>query len=119
MEWFSRRKKRMEFIEGFVPTSKIQLKRICLAYHRGDTKKAQEMYDYYSKDIDLPDFDPVRPTTMEQVKSGAIGVVDFIKNNKDDILQGYNIIQYMFSHKGALPTIDQAPPATELPPINQ
>lgn len=110
----------MEFIENFVPTSKMQLKRVCLAYHRGDTKKAQEMYEYYAKDIDLPDVDPVAPTTLEQVKSGALGIVGFIKENQNELLQGYNILHYMFNNKGALPAIESsAPEIEELPPINK
>ena len=110
----------MEFIENFVPTSKMQLKRVCLAYHKGDTKKAQEMYDYYSKDIELPDTDPVTPTTFEQVKNGALGLMGFIKDNQNELLQGYNILHYMITNKGALPTIEPTtPPTTELPPINE
>lgn len=109
----------MEFLENFVPTSKVQLKRICLAYHRGDTKKAQEMYDYYAKDIELPDTDPIAPTTFEKVKSGALGVMDFIKENQNEILQGYNIIHYMVTNKGALPIIEQPTATAELPPINE
>ena len=109
----------MEFIENFVPTSKMQLKRVCLAYHRGDTKKAQEMYDYYAKDIDLPDTDPVTPTTFEQVKNGALGLVGFIRDNQNELLQGYNILHYMITNKGALPTIEPTAPAAELPPINE
>ena len=118
MLWFNG-KKRMEFIENFIPTSKVQLKRACLLYHRGDIKKAQEMYEYYSKDIDLPDVDPVQPTTLEQVKNGAVGFMDFVKEHQGDLMQGYNLIHHMITNKGELPTMEVAPPDDTLPPINK
>lgn len=117
MKW--KNKGSMEFIENFVPTSKMQLKRVCLAYNRGDVKKAQEMYEYYSKDIELPDVDPVTPSTIDKVKNNALGLMDFIKSNQNELMQGYNILHYMFTNKGALPAMESAAPEAELPPINE
>lgn len=115
-----RRNGSIEFLENFIPTSKVQLKRVCLACCEGDFKKAQEMYEYYSKDINLPDTDPVAPTTLEQVKSNALGFMSFIRDNQNELLQGYNILHYMFTNKGALPMMEAATaPEAELPPINE
>ena len=114
MLWFGKNKKRMEFIEGFVPTSKVQLLRFCFTYHNGDVKKAKEMYDYFSNGIELPDRDPVPPTIFDKIKAGA----SFLKENQNDLIQGYNLIQSIIKNKGAIP-IPESTQAEPLPPINE
>lgn len=103
-------------MEGFVPASKMQLKRFCLMACNGDPKKAQEMYDYYAKDITLPDFDPVTPSTFTQVKDGFKDFMSFVRENQNELVQGYSFIQQLIANKGALPPV--APPSESLPPIN-
>lgn len=107
--WFFNSGK-MEMLEGFVPTSKVQLKRFCLTYSKGDVKKAMELYDYYSEGLDLPDVDPVPPTMMGQLKEGASSLFGFLKENQEDIMQAYSII------KGFVGNTHKAD--TALPPIN-
>ena len=69
MLWFNKdKKKKMEFIQNYVPTSKAQLLQVAMYFNKGDIAKAQEMFDYYSKNLNLPDFDPVSPTFMQQVR---------------------------------------------------
>ena len=108
----------MEFIQNYVPTSKAQLLQVAMYYNKGDIQKAQEMYDFYAKNLDLPDFDPVAPTFMQQVKSNANNLFTFIKENQGDIVQGYQLIYSIIKNKGALPI---APEVTgePLPPINE
>lgn len=123
MIWFNRgHRKRMEFIQNFKPTSKIQLKQVCQWFCNGDIKKAQEMYDYYAKDINLPDFDPVPPTWQQQVKDGANGVMSWIKDNQNTLTQGYEFIRQIIVNKGQLPAItaaeDVAEDAEPIPSIN-
>lgn len=103
-----RKKERMEILQDFRPTSKIQLKQFCQWYHNGDIKKAQELYEYYAKDIDLPDFDPVPPTWQQQVKDNANGFMSWIKENQNTLTQGYEFIRQMIANKGALPSIVSA-----------
>lgn len=119
MLWFNskERKQKMEFIQNFVPTSKAQLIQVAMMYNNGDLKKAQEMFDFYAKNIDLPDFDPVAPTFMQQLRHNASDIFEWVKENQSDIVQGYQLIYSIIKNKGVLPI---APDTTTeaLPPIN-
>ena len=117
MLWFNRkeRKKKMEFIQNYVPTSKAQLIQVAMYMNKGDVQKAQEFVDFYAKNLDLPDFDPITPTFMQQVKGGASELYSWIKENQGDIVQGYQFIQSIIKNKGVVPTIEAETP---LPPIN-
>lgn len=122
MLWFGKeKKKKMEFIQSYVPTSKAQLVQVAMWYHKGDVQKAQEMVDFYTKNMNLPDFDPVAPTILQQVKTGAAGLFGWIKENQSDIVQGYQLIYSIIKNKGALPPIADMGGAAEapLPPINE
>lgn len=94
----------MEFIKSFKPTSKMQLKQVCQWYCNGDIKKAQEMYEYYAKDIELPDFDPVPETWQQSVKNNANGLMGWLRENKDTLSQGYQLLYQIIANKGKLPT---------------
>ena len=109
----------MEFIQNYVPTSKAQLLQIAMFLNNGNISKAQEMFDFYSKNLDLPDFDPVAPTFVQQVKGGASEIYTWIKENQSDIVQGYQFIQSIIKNKGELPSIGIEPTAEPLPPINE
>ena len=116
MMWFSKeRKKKMEFIQSFIPTSKAQLIQVAMWYHKGNVEKAQEMVDFYTKNMNLPDFDPVSPTFMQQVKGGASELYSWLRENQSDIIQGYQFIHSIIKNKGELPAIEAGEP---LPPIN-
>lgn len=106
MLWFKDRK-RMEFIQSYIPTSKAQLIQVAMWYHKGDMQKAQEMVDFYNKNMNLPDFDPVQPTWMDQMKNGATDFFSFIRNNQSDIVNGYEFIRSIITNKGALPSIGE------------
>ena len=118
MLWFNseEKKKRMKFIENYVPTSKASLLQVAMWYHRGNIDKAQEMVDFYTKNMDLPDFDPVPPTLIQQIRDNATGLFGFIRENQNEIVQGYQFIQGIIKNKGVLPVA--AEEATALPPIN-
>lgn len=119
MLWFNKeRKKKMEFIKGYVPTSKAQLLQVAMYYNKGDLAKAQEMFDFYAKNLDLPDFDPVSPTFMQQLKANASDVFTWVKENHGDIVQGYQLLYSIIKNKGALPLAPEADVAEPLPPIN-
>ena len=60
-------------IQNIRPTSKIALKMSCLYTCNGDVDKAEKLYDFLAKDIeDMPTFDVQQPTTMQQIKDGAV-----------------------------------------------
>ena len=118
MLWFNskERKKKMEFIQNYVPTSKAQLIQVAMYMNKGDVQKAQEFVDFYAKNLDLPDFDPVSPTFMQQMKSGVSDLYAWIKENQSDIVQGYQFIQGIVKNKGIVPIVEAETP---LPPINE
>jgi len=119
MLWFNKeRKKKMEFIQSYIPTSKAQLIQVAMWYHKGDVQKAQEMVDFYTKNMNLPDFDPVSPTFMQQLKTNASDVFTWVKENQSDIVQGYQLIYSIIKNKGALPIASDVT-AEPLPPINE
>ena len=109
----------MEFIQTFIPTSKAQLIQVAMWYHKGDTMKAQEMIDFYVKNIpNLPDFDPVAPTIAQQVKGTASGLYNWIKENKGDIIETYQFVQGVIANRGVIPAITEDA-AEVLEPINE
>lgn len=122
MLWFNskEKKKKMEFIQNYVPTSKAQLLQVAMYFNKGDLQKAQEMFDFYNKNLNLPDFDPVAPTFMQQVKSNAVDIYTWIKENQGDLLQGYEMIRSIILNKGAIPPTGETAGtvATPLPDIN-
>ena len=123
MLWFNskEKKKKMEFIQSFVPTSKAQLIQAAMYFNKGDVQKAQEFVDFYAKNLDLPDFDPVEPTMMQQLKSGASDLFSWIKENQGDLVQGYQFISYLIKNKGEVAPIGSPLPSegSPLPPINE
>lgn len=97
-------------IRAINPTSKASLKMQCLLVSNGDIEKAERLYDFMAKDMPaLPDFDPVLPTTIQQVKEGAVQTVTWLNENKGNILDWIGIIREMFS---------KTPPSAPIPPIN-
>lgn len=115
-------KKRMEFIQTFIPTSKAQLIQAAMWYHKGDIEKAQQMVDFYTKNMPhLPDFDPVQPTFMQQLKSSTSDLFTWVKENQGDIVQCYQMIYSIIKNKGALPIVGSPLPdeGSPLPPINE
>ena len=118
MLWFNKeRKKKMAFLQNFTPTSKAQLIQVSMYINKGDVSKAQEFFDFYAKNLDLPDFDPVQPTFMQQLKDSATELYAWIKENQSDIVQGYQFIQGIVKNHGAIPPAE--PVGEPLPPINE
>lgn len=117
---FGKKRKKMEnmarMIGGLNITSKASLKQFCLLATQCNVGEAEKLYDFLTKDMEeLPMFDPVKPTVMQNVKTTAGDIFSFLKNNKDDIVQGVDFIRSMFGKGGTPPT--DVPP-TSLPPIN-
>ena len=120
MFWFDKeKKKKMEFIQSYIPTSKAQLLQVAMWYHQGDIQKAQEMFEFYNKNLNLPDFDPVQPSFMQQFKDNANSFFSWIKENRGDIVNGYQFVQSVISNRGVIPTIATEAEEEALPPINE
>ena len=116
MFWSTKNKIKKEMIRAINPTSKASLKMQCLLVSNGDIDKAERLYDFMAKDMpDLPMFDPVQPTTLQQVKQTAAETFGWINENQDTIMNWVGMIRGMFS-KSVPPA--GASPQGPLPPIN-
>ena len=107
-----------KMIQAIRPTSKSSLKMQCLLVSNGDIDKAERLYDFMSKDLeDLPTFDIVPPTTMQQIKDGAVKTFSWINENQDQVMNWVGMIKQMFGKGGG----GNVPPATStpIPSINQ
>ena len=100
-------------------TSKEALKRTALMASGYDVKKATELYDFFAKDINLPDTDPIMPSTFEQVKETAMSVFQWGRENQDQIIGGVNLVLQMMGKDpiGVPPIVPTEMPAA--PPIGQ
>ena len=93
-------------------TSKEALKRSALLVCGNDIKKATELYDFFVKDMpDLPTTDPVLPSTFDQVKDTALGIMRWGEQNQDKII---GVINWVLSAMGKTP-VPSAP--IEVPPV--
>lgn len=106
----------MEMVQSFNPTSKASLKQFCIMASRGNVDEAQKLYDFYMKDMEeLPMFDPVPPTWIDKTKDTVGGLVGFIRENQDGLMQGVELIRGLMG-KGAKASETIA---ESLPPINE
>ena len=116
MMFFRRNKIKKEMIRAINPTSKASLKMQCLLVSNGDIDKAERLYDFMAKDMpDLPMFDPVQPTTMQQVKTTAVETFQWLNSNQETLMNWAGFFRGLFS-KGA--PSGTTPPSAPLPPIN-
>lgn len=107
-------------IQAIRPTSKATLKMQCLMVCKGDIDEANKLYDYFAKDMpELPDYDPVQPTWMQNTKQTAKDIMALASENKDTLAQVYEFIRNIIQNRSLPPIAPEAPAATEaLPPIN-
>jgi len=111
MRWF--KKKRLEMVQAIRPTSKATLKIQCLFACKGDITEAMKLYDYFANDMpELPDYDPVQPTWVDNTKDTVNGLVGWFKENQDTLAQGYDFIMNVVKKRGT------AVAAEALPSIN-
>lgn len=96
-------------------SSKEALLRSALLASNNDIKKAAEICDYVTKMLpNLPDTDPVLPSTFDQVKETAIGLLKWGEQNQDKVIGGINLVlQMMGKQPIGVPTL----PAEVPPPI--
>jgi hypothetical protein len=95
-------------------TSKDALKRTALFACGGDVKAAKEIYDFFVQDMpNMPDYDTIPPSFMDQAKSTIGELFGFVDANQDKLIGAWNIIQQM--RGGGAVTPPSAP--TNLPNI--
>ena len=105
--------------QGIRATSKTSLKIQCLFAAKGDLKEAKELYDFLASDMaDLPDYDPVPPTWVDNTKDIVNGLMSWVRENQDTLAQGYDFINTLVSRRGGgVPTV--APTQEPLTMINE
>ena len=113
---FDRKRKQERLVEKLnmiKPTSKAALKRECLYLSNLDVDKAERMYDFLVKDMDIPDVEPASRSFVQNFGEQASGVFGWFRENQDMIGQAVDFIKgIVSSRKGG------TPPAAPLPPIN-
>lgn len=88
----------------------------CLASCKGDVEQAMKLYNFLVDGVEsIPDFDIPTPSTFDQIKQGATQVFKFIKDNHQEIIQGYNFIQSMRNGQTIQTTTVEQP--QEIPPL--
>lgn len=97
-------------------SSKEALLRSALLASNNDIKKASEICDYVTKMLpNLPDTDPVLPSTFDQVKDTAVSILQWGRENQDQIVGGINLIMQLMGKKpiGVPPVVTEVPPPIE------
>lgn len=101
------------------PSSKISLKMSCLASCKGDIDQAVKLYNFLAEGIEsMPDYDIPKPSTFDQIKQGAGQVFQWVKENREELAQGYNFIQSLRQGQAIAPTTTNVEvPTTTIPPL--
>lgn len=106
-------------IQAIRPTSKATLKMQCLFACKGDIDEAMKLYDYFAKDMpELPDYEPVAPTWMDNTKETVNGLMGWLKENQDTLAQGYEFIRNVIQRRGMPPVEEPTGTGAPLPDIN-
>ena len=88
--------KRKINMDEIVPTSKMSLKMSCIRACGKDIKAAEQLYDFFVKDMPgLPDFDVVPPSPMKQAVDMIGKAFGWIDKNQDKLAGYYNLFQQM------------------------
>ena len=106
-----------KMIQAIRPTSKASLKQQCLLISKGDLDQATKLYDFYIKDMeDLPNFDLVQPTTMQQARTMVVDTFKWANDNQEQIMNWVGFIKNLFGKNGGTNITVASQP---LPPINK
>ena len=93
----------LEVLLGLTWSSKAALKKHCILAYGGNIQKAKEAYDFLIDGMEnLPDTDPVAPTTAAQVKDMANGVVGWLGQNQGTLVDTFNTVRGLFSRFGTV-----------------
>lgn len=119
MKWFTNKQKQLEMIQAIRPSSKATLKMQCLMVCKGDIDEANKLYDYFAKDMpELPDYDPVQPTLMQNTKQTVKDLMAWANENKDTLAQTYEFFRSIIQNRSLPPIAPEATTAEPLTPIN-
>ena len=107
-------------VQAIRPTSKATLKIQCLFACKGDIDEAMKLYNYFAADMpELPEYDPIQPTWMDNTKETVNGLMGWFKENQDTLAQGYEFIRNVVQKRGLPPVGEPQVTVPPLPPINE
>lgn len=113
------KERKLAMIQAINPTSKTSLKRQCLFAAKGNLKEARELYNFFAEDLkDLPDNDPVPPTWQQNTANTINGVMAWMRENQDTLMQGLEFVRAAIANKG-IPPMTPVETAAALPSINE
>ena len=92
-------------------TSKDALKRTALMATGNDIKKAMEIYDFFAKDLpNMPDFDPIPPNGLEQIKNTAVQAIKWGQENKEQVQNIVGFLAQLFNRQPISVPMEAPPP---------
>lgn len=93
------------------PTSKAELKRMCLYMSNLDVDKAEKMYKFLIDGLEeIPAVEPTSKPFIQNLGEQANGVFGWLRENEDVLTRGAELIKGILQKKT---------PAAPLQPINQ
>ncbi|MCM1168880.1 MAG: hypothetical protein NC324_02980 [Bacteroides sp.] len=100
-------------------SSKITLKLSCMQACKGDVEEAKKMYDFFSGDMNLPDYPEPRLGAVQKFTQQADALFGWVDQNGEKFLKGFNMIQ-MLRGRAPIPFQQAAGAAAEnaIPPLN-
>jgi hypothetical protein len=110
---------RKEFhnMEMIRTTSKDALKRSLMQMYQGDVATMERMYDFYMKDMqNVPDFDPVAPSMLQQAKTTIGDLFGWADANQEKLVGAYNLFRAMKSGE-PISAVSAATPVADVPPL--
>lgn len=99
-------------------SSKATLKMSCMQASNGDIPKANELYDFFIKDLELPDFPIPKPTAVQKLTQQAESLFGWVDQNGEKFIKGFNMIQ-MLRGRTTIPVQQAAESVAEnaIPPL--
>ena len=99
-------------------SSKVTLKMSCVQASNGDMAKARELYDFFAKDLELPDYPMPKPNAVQKFTQQADALFGWVDQNGEKFLKGFNMIQ-MLRGRAPIPIQQAAEAAVEnaIPPL--
>ena len=110
---------RKEFhnMEMIRTTSKDALKRSLMQMYQGDVATMERMYDFYMKDMqNVPDFDPVAPSMLQQAKTTIGDLFGWAEANQEKLVGAYNLFRAMKSGE-PISAVSASAPVADVPPL--
>ena len=92
-------------------SSKEALLRSALTASNNDIKKASEICDYVTKMLpNLPDTDPVVPSSFEQMRDTAVQLFQWGQEHQDQIVSVTNMVMRLFGKQPIVAPTEVPPP---------